>query len=110
VIRALLAALALSVALAGVQTWRLDRVKADFERVKSEAATLAARLDDAARDAQVSADQCIAREASARQSARAIERIIERPVHVDPVSGCPVAGLIGADELRQAVTPSAAAS
>ena len=105
-IRALLAALVLALALTGVQTWRLDRVKTALDVSQDQAAALAKRLEAADLDAQTVADQCVARVDAARASARRIETIIEREVHVDP-TGCAIRDLIAADELRDALTPSA---
>lgn len=107
-IRALLAALALALLLAGVQSYRADRLKQQLSASKNEAIQLARTLERADTDAQRADDQCEARISAARTSARAIERIIERPVHVDP-KGCAVRDLVGADELRQALTAGAAA-
>lgn len=107
-IRPLLAALGLSVVLAGVQTWRIDRLKSELDEAKDHAAALAQRLDTADASAQSADDRCTAQIAAARQSARAIERIIERPVHVDP-QGCPVRERVSADELREALQPGVAA-
>lgn len=98
--RALLAALA----LAGVQTWRVDRLKAETVRQKIEIATLTEFKTLAMDDAQVQADQCQARVDDARQSARRIETIIERPIHVDP-QGCAIRELVPSDELRDALQP-----
>lgn len=108
-IRALLAALAVAAVMAGVQTWRIDRLKSELTQAKSQAVALAQRLDDAATFAQTADDRCTAQVAAARQSARAIERIIERPVHVDP-QGCPIRELVPADELRDALQPGVAAA
>jgi hypothetical protein len=102
--RYLIAAIAVLGLLLTLQTWRLDGVQIALVKSKAEAVALAKRLDAADREAQVTADQCAARVEAARQSARAIERIIERPVYVDP-QGCAVRGIVGADELRDALQP-----
>lgn len=91
--------------LAGFQTWRLDRVKKELVASIAEAVSLAQALEAADVDAQAVDDQCEARVSEARQSARAIERIIEREVHVDP-EGCAVRDIVGAGELREALNPS----
>ena len=106
--RALLAALGVAAVLAGLQTWRIDRLKAELTESKAQAAALARRLDDADRYAQSADDRCVAQVAAARQSARAIERIIERPVNVDQ-EGCPLRGLVPASELRAALQPGVVA-
>lgn len=106
--RALLAALFAAVVLAGVQTWRIDRLKAELDAAKDQASALAQQLDVAGLSAQKADDRCEDAVTAARQSARAIERIIERPVHVDS-EGCAVRELIAADELREAVQPGAVA-
>lgn len=102
--RYLLAALALAIALAGVQTWRLDRVKADLVASRIEAAGLREFKAGAITDAQTQSDQCQARVNDAKASARRIETIIERPIHVDP-QGCAVRELVPSDELRDALQP-----
>lgn len=100
----LIAALALALVLSGVQTWRVDRLKAETVRQKIEIATLTEFKALAITDAQAQADQCQARVDDARLSARRIETIIERPIHVDP-QGCAVRELIPSDELRDAIQP-----
>lgn len=95
--------------LAVVQTLRIDRLKTELTQAKAQAIALAQRLDDAAVSAQSADDRCVAQIAGARQSARAIEHIIERPVHVDP-NGCPVRELVPADQLREALQPGVAAA
>ncbi|QTC90464.1 hypothetical protein IFJ75_14435 [Brevundimonas goettingensis] len=69
-IRNLIAVLGLPLVLAGVQTWRIDRVKHDLTLSREQVKALAARLDVADRDAQTQATQCDAREANARQPPR----------------------------------------
>lgn len=102
--RYILAALALALALSGVQTWRLDRVKADLVKARIEIATLTEFKAIALDDAQTQADQCAARVSDARASARRIETIIERSIHVDP-QGCAVRELVPSGELRDALQP-----
>lgn len=104
--RAPLIALAVALVLAGLQTWRVDRLKAETVRQQIEIATLTEFKTLALEDAQTQADQCAARVADARASARRIETIIERPIHVDP-QGCAVRDTIPADELRDALQPNA---
>lgn len=103
--RYLLAGAAVLALLLGLQTWRIDRVKADNARLKAEVAALTAFKAAAYDDAQTQADLCKARVEAARLSARRIETLIERPVHVDP-EGCAVRQLVPADELRNALQPT----
>lgn len=107
-IRALIAALAGALALAGVQTWRIDRLKVEAAVLKAEARTADVWRVQARDDAQASADRCLDRVAAARLSAQRIETIIERPVHVDP-QGCARRELVAADQLRDALQPGASA-
>lgn len=106
--RYFLAALALAIVLAGVQTWRLDRVKADLVAAQMQVAALNSFKERAKEDAQTQSDQCQARVNDARASARRIETIVERPYAVDPI-GCPVRDTLGADILREALQPRSAA-
>lgn len=106
--RYILAALAMALLLAGIQTWRLDRVKADLVKARIEVAALTEFKSLALDDAQTQADQCAARVSDARASARRIETIIERPIHVDP-QGCAIRELVSADELRDALQPGSVA-
>ena len=94
--------LAVSVALLGFTSWRLDRVKADLSEARAEISSLQAFKEIAVEDAQEQADQCLARVKAARASAQRIETIIERPIHVDP-QGCAVRESIPAGELRDAL-------
>lgn len=96
------AALAL---FAGVQTWRIGELKDDIADQKVEIAKFNGYRARAETDAQRQDDLCATRVRDARQSARAIERIVERPIHVDP-EGCARRELILADELQRAVRPS----
>lgn len=98
------AALAL---FAGVQTWRIGELKDDIADQKAEIAKFNGYQTRAEADAQRQDDLCADRVRDARQSARAIERVIERPIHVDP-EGCAVRELLSADELRGAIQPRAA--
>jgi|GEM_PF-1179702 len=100
--RYLAGALAISLAALGFTSWRLDRVKADLSEARAEIASLQAFKEVAVADAQEQADQCLARVNDARRSARRIETIIERPIHVDP-QGCAVREVISDDELRTAL-------
>ena len=86
------------------QTWRLDRVKTENHDLKQQIASLEEFKRLAVDDAQTQADQCQARVDDARQSARRIETIIERPIHVDP-QGCAVRELVPSGELRDALQP-----
>lgn len=99
-------ALALALALAvGVQSWRLERVKTENHDLKQAAKAWEGYRAAAESDAQTAADQCSERVAEARRSARRINDLIERPVHVDP-QGCAVRSLLPSDELRGALTPA----
>lgn len=81
----------------------------------SERASFAA--EKANRDTERTSDQtavseaataCDQRVAEARRSASVIRTIVEKPVASDPITHCPVADLVGADELRSALEhPSA---
>lgn len=90
----------------GVQSWRLERVKTENHDLKQVAKAWDQYRVSAEADAQIAADQCSARVAEARRSARAINTLIERPVHVDP-EGCAIRGMLPADELRRALSPAA---
>lgn len=103
--RALLAALALALVLSGVQTWRIDRLKTALVTANAELKQLREYRETAKADSQTQADQCLARVNEARESARRIETIIERPIHVDP-QGCAVRELVPSGELREALQPS----
>lgn len=106
-IRPLLAALAAALAVAGVQTWRIDRLKLEVVTLKTEARSAEVWRVQARDDAERSAARCIDRIAMVRLSAQRIETIIERPVHVDP-QGCARRELVDADQLRDALQPAAA--
>lgn len=95
------------VLFAGVQTWRIGELKDDIADQKAEIAKFNGYQTRAEADAQRQDDLCADRVRDARQSARAIERVIERPIHVDP-EGCAVRELLSADELRGAIQPRAA--
>lgn len=97
------AALALTAALS-IQSWRLERVKTELHDSKQANAVLQRAVEIGRADAKDQASQCTARVAEARASAIRIERIYDRPIHVDP-TGCAVRDLIGADELREALQP-----
>jgi len=107
--RLLLATSAVLALLLGLQTWRLDRVKADLTTAKAEIAALSEFRRLAIADAQTQAEQCQARVDDARASARRIETIIEREVPRDP-NGCPYRPLLSGDELRQALQPNASSA
>jgi len=104
--RALLAALALALALCALQTWRIDRIKADLIEARIEIASLNEFKRVAVDDAKTQADQCQARVDDARRSAQRIETIVERPYEVDP-AGCPVRSTLDAASLRDALQPDA---
>jgi hypothetical protein len=93
----------LSLVCAG-QTWRVERLRTELHDLKQENASLQAAVDLGRADAKAQADLCTARVAEARASAIRIERIYDRPIHVDP-TGCAVRDIVGADELREALQP-----
>ena len=102
--RVLAALLAVALLATGAQTFRADRLKAGLAIANAELKLLREYRDTAMADAQIQADQCLSRVNEARQSARRIETIIERPIHVDP-QGCAVRELVPAGELREALQP-----
>jgi len=87
------------------QTWRVERLRTENHDLKQTAKAWEGYRETAEADAQTAADQCSARVAEARRSARRINDLIERPVHVDP-EGCAVRELLPADELRSALAPT----
>ena len=103
-IRPLLASLVAALLVAGLQTWRIDRLKTEAAVLRTQAHAAEVWRVQARDDAQTAADRCLDRVAAARLSAQRIETIIERPVHVDP-QGCPVRELVPADQLRDALQP-----
>ena len=94
---------ALGLALAG-SLWWLDRVRTELHDANQLIASYRTAYRLAKDDAKTAADQCQARVDAARISARRIEQIIERPIHVDP-QGCAVRSLVPSDELRDALQP-----
>ena len=106
--RLLLSGLAAALAVAGLQTWRIDRLKTEAAVLRTQARASEVWRVQARDDAQTAADRCLDRVATARLSAQRIETLIERPVHVDP-QGCPVRELVPADQLRDALQPRAPA-
>lgn len=111
-IRALLAACAVFALLAGLQTYRVERLRTDLSHARQERDAAVDSLDKykglTLIDAQTQAVVCDTRVREARVSARRIESIINREVPHD-ADGSPSRVLIGADELRQALQPSLAA-
>lgn len=100
--------IAATVALAlatSVQSWRLERVKTENHDLKQAVKAWEGYRVTAEADAQTAADQCSARVADAMRSARRINDLLERPVHVDP-QGCAVRELLPTDELRRALSPA----
>ena len=69
-----------------------------------------AETEDARAAVQTLAARCDVRVAEARQSARAIERIVTKEstyeANPDPLGRCPVRSLADPDELRRALQPS----
>lgn len=104
-IRALLAGCAVLALLAGVQSWRLERVKTELHDATQLIESYRVAFKAAKDDAQTTATQCQARVDEARASARRIETIIEREVPRDP-NGCPYRPLLSGDELRQTLQPN----
>ena len=103
--RYLLAGCAALALIAGLQSWRLERVKTELHNAKQAVKAWEGYRESAEADAQIAADQCSARVSEALRSARRINDLIERPVHVDP-QGCAVRELLPTDELRGALQPS----
>ena len=107
------AAVALLAAGFGVQTWRLDRVKARLTETEMALTARTAERDrwiaqardnaDAAvEDARAAAEACSARVAEARRSSSAIRDLLNQEAPRDP-QGCPVRALLPADGVRQAI-------
>lgn len=99
---------------AGVQSERLKHAKADLvaSRALARTAQAAAAASEKLRAAEYTSAKaavsdaqsaCAARVDTAHHQATAIAELIERPVHVDPKTSCPVRGLVGAVELRHAL-------
>lgn len=103
--RILIASTAAFALVAGVQTWRVERLKPQLHDAKQEIVALKDAVQIGRDDAKAQADQCTIRVAEARASAIRIERIYDRPIHVDP-TGCVIRDIVGADELRQALQPN----
>ena len=93
----------LSLVCAG-QTWRVERLRTENHDLKQQVAFLNAAVELGKADAAEQARQCKARVDAVRASAIRIERIYDRPIHVDP-TGCAVRDIVGADELREALQP-----
>lgn len=102
-------ALAVSMGLVGVQTWRLDRVKADLveQQIATKTAEAKTRASEEARAAEAAAatasfeglsSACEAGLKIAVQRGRTVERIISAPPRPDGSRG-----LVGARELRDVV-------
>lgn len=92
----------------GIQSIRVSRLKTELvvaQRDLKTANDLATELANVGQaDAENQAEKCKVRVAQARRSAQRIETVIERPIHVDP-EGCAVRSIVGANELRDALTP-----
>lgn len=106
--RYLLAGCAALALIAGLQSWRLERVKTELHDANQLIESYRVAFKAAKDDAQITADQCLARVNEARASARRIETIIEREVPND-ANGCPLRPLLSGDELRQTLQPNAPA-
>lgn len=112
---------ALVLGVIGAQTLRLNHAKHDL--AQTQAALVAEKAVSAGLRASVAtaeqrrateyaaataalseAEQaCTTRVAEAHRSADAIRSLMEKPVAKDPKTGCPIAGLLGARELRDAL-------
>ncbi|MFN8993368.1 MAG: hypothetical protein ACK5X3_06870 [Pseudomonadota bacterium] len=95
-------------ALLGIQSIRVDGLKDDLREARRELEVLREAREAAVADAQSQAGLCAARVAEARRSTRAIQSLLNKDV-VHDEAGCPVAGLLDAGELRQALQPDAPA-
>jgi hypothetical protein len=109
-------------ALAGIQTLRLDSAKASLhasrletraEKARAAAWEASYRQADALRREEQgralravseAGAQCDARVSAARKSANAIQTIIQKVPTYDP-NGCPVRSVIGSGELSDALAP-----
>lgn len=91
---------------AGVQTWRIERLKPELHDAKQLNETYRKAFVAVKADAQNTATLCQSRVDEARASARRIETIIEREVPND-ANGCPLRPLLTGDELRQTLQPDA---
>lgn len=105
-IRVLLALLAVALLLAGVQTWRVERLKPQLAEARAAIAEWEGYREAAQTSADDAAKACDARVADARRSAQRIASLMELPHATDP-AGCPVRSLLPDDLLREAVSPSA---
>lgn len=86
------------------QTWRVERLRTELHDQKQANEALQSAVQLSRDDATEQARQCAVRVDAARASAIRIERIYDRPIHVDP-TGCAVREIIPADELRAALQP-----
>lgn len=107
-IRALAAALAIVMALLVVQSVRVDRLKTQTRKQADQIKAWADYKAASDADAQIAADQCAARVAEAAALAGRVSTLLQREVPRDP-QGCPYRVMLSADELRDALQPSAAA-
>lgn len=101
-IRALGIALAVAALLLSIQTFRVERLKADLRQANAEISALRQARQAAIKDAQTQQEQCAARVAEARRSSQAINDLIEAPYETD-ANGCPVRNTLSADSLRDAL-------
>lgn len=106
--RTLAAALALSVALLGVQSVRVDRLKTENRKQAEQIKAWGEYKAAADADAQIAADQCAARVAEAAALAGRVSTLLQREVPRDP-QGCPYRVMLSADELRRTLQPAAEA-
>lgn len=105
-IRVLLALLAVALLLAGVQTWRVERLKPQLTEARQALSEWEGYRDAAQTSADDAARACDARVADARRSAQRIASLMELPHATDP-AGCPVRDLLPEHLLREAISPSA---
>ena len=118
--RAGLASLAIAIVVGVLltQTGRLAHTKASLSRARAALAAAEASLkaseslrtaeraeaNEALSQAEIA---CAARIAEARRSADNIRILMEKPHATDRKTGCPVRALLGSDELRDALQPTA---
>lgn len=88
--------------LTGVQTFRVERLKADLRQANVAIRELRDARAAAITDAQIQQEQCAARVAEARRSSLAINDLIEAP-HETDANGCAVRNSVSADSLRDAL-------
>lgn len=93
-------------ALLTIQSIRVERLKADLRDARQEVTALHEAREAAVTDAEQQAEECTARVAEARRSARAISTLLNQEIKHDE-AGCPRPRVLDAGELRQALQPDA---